>query len=89
MQVLINTKEKQDVEIRKFLGLGLLSWVVTPKRCFSRELKKVSEQCLQLSVGGPAKPRARASRLEHININKEYWEYNTRRSTQREEHERD
>lgn len=49
----------------------------------------MSEQCLQLSVGGPAKPRARASRLEHININKEYWEYNTRRSTQREEHERD
>ena len=31
MQVLINTKEKQDVEIRKFLGLGLPSWVVTPK----------------------------------------------------------
>ena len=27
--------------------------------------------------------------LEHININKEYWEYHTRRSTQREEHERD
>ena len=44
---------------------------------------------MQLSVGGPEKTRARASRLEHININKEYWEYHTRRSTQRQEHERD
>lgn len=47
----------------------------------------MSEQYLQLSVGGPERTTARAPRLEHTNINKEYWEYNARRSMQRQEHE--
>lgn len=38
-------------------------------------------------MGRPERTGTKAPRLEHVNVNKQYWEYNARRSEQTENYE--